>query len=115
SSEIQAIGTEIDELMDKLKAHDSQQAEPTKSLEDILSDSEGYQHACAELAELKATLPEAPKVELSDLQDKKVVLNNEIQALQKELAKEGVITSNKERIAQLEAEEKQMAQELAQL
>lgn len=115
SNEIENYQHTIDALTEELSQFDIQASSPTKTLEETLSENEKYQLLTKALAELKESLPESPQVDISDLQAKKVVLNDEIQALQKELAKEGVITSNKERITQLEAEEKRMAQELASL
>ncbi len=115
ATDVLAIQSEIDGLKSKLVAHDTADKEPVKGLDEVLSEDKQYQLLSKTLAELKASLPESPKVELSDLQDKKVMLNDEIQVLQRELAKEGIIKSNKERIAELEKEEKRMAQELAGL
>lgn len=115
SDEIESIKKAIKDVSDELQQFDQLSAAPAKSTEELLLENEQYQSLTKELAELKASLPESPKVDISDLQAKKVVLNDEIQTLQKELAKEGVITSNKERIKQLEADEKRMAQELASL
>ncbi|WP_437918551.1 AAA family ATPase [Sphingobacterium sp. LRF_L2] len=113
--EILQINSTVEVLKAKLEEFDNTQDKPVSFLEDLLETNEQYKLLTKALAELKESLPQSPQVDISDLQAKKVVLNDEIQLLQKELAKEEVITSNKERIKHLEIEEKRMVQELASL
>lgn len=115
SKEIDQLTFDINLLEDQLKEFDSQVNGPVISLEELLESNQTYQVLKQDLEQLNKETPEGPSVDLSDIQNEKVILEQEIRQLERELAKEAVINQSKERIKSLEGDEKRLASEVAQL
>ncbi|GGH24852.1 hypothetical protein FAZ19_16125 [Sphingobacterium alkalisoli] len=113
SEEIKTISDEIQVLRGNLSRFNEEFAGPGLSLEQLLETNEEYLRLLNELDSLKSSAPEEPKVDLTDLQNEKIELEQEIRQLERELAKEVVIKQSKERVSSLEADEKRLASELA--
>lgn len=111
SSEIIEIQNEIDLLKSRLEDSGS----PLLTIDEQLKGHEAYQELFSKLETLKATAPEEPKVDTTDLQHEKTALEDEVRKLNEELAQEVVIKQSKLRVSELETKEKQLAGELAQL
>lgn len=80
-----------------------------------MRDSAEFQAAMSEVRALSESIPEVQEVDLSELKAKKVELTLQLDGLKKELAVRDQIKNAQLRVAELKAQEKKLAQELAEL
>lgn len=112
-NEYQKLSGEIEAFKADLEVFDKQNQEPAKTIEEVLDEDPEYQVLLAKVGELERSLPEKTEINVDELKINKRVLASEIDELKKLLNNENVIAANKNRIADLEAEEKKLAEELA--
>lgn len=91
------------------------QPKDTQSLESILSNNEEYTTLKDKITTLESQTTKAPQVETTDLQNIKSAINTKITALRASLNNEAVIERGKKRIAELEEEERNLAQQVSDL
>lgn len=79
----------------------------------LLAQDKLYNKLLEELEKLESTRPAYPNLDNTELKNKRTALRAEIDLLKKELAKEDLIKKYTERIAELEGNEQQLAQQIA--
>ena len=115
---IAALKDEVVALESILKAEEaktnpSQDVDKTLLLTNKLLENSIYQAKKKELEEVQSSIVEVPLVDVSDLKEQRDFLMNEIDTIKSQLRNEDQIKAVDKRIAELEAEEKVLAQQIA--
>jgi len=116
-SAIAILETELTELASKITALELPKSSEkhTPTLEDVLKTHEEYNQLKAKITELESKTIETPKVDTSELQQKKSDLKVKIKENKTLLNDEVVIERTNKRITELEEEERNLAQQISDL
>lgn len=98
---------------EEAKTNPSQDVDKTLLLTNKLLENSIYQAKKKELEEVQYSIVEVPLVDVSDLKEQRDLLMNEIDTIKSQLRNEDQIKAVDKRIAELEAEEKVLAQQIA--
>ena len=98
---------------EEAKINPSQDVDKTLLLTNKLLENSIYQAKKKEFEEVKSSIVEVPLVDVSDLKEQRDLLMNEIDSIKSKLRNEDQIKAVDKRIAELEAEEKVLAQQIA--
>lgn len=98
---------------EEAKTNPSQDVDKNILLTNKLLENSIYQAKKKEFEEVKSSIVEVPQVDISDLKEQRDLLMNEIDAIKSQLRNEDQIKAVDKRIAELEAEEKVLAQQIA--
>ena len=98
---------------EEAKTNPSQDVDKTLLLTNKLLENSIYQAKKKELEEVQYSIVEVPQVDVSDLKEQRDLLMNEIDTIKSQLRNEDQIKAVDKRIAELEAEEKVLAQQIA--
>jgi len=115
---IETFKTEIKTIEGSIEAEDSKNTstatiDKDSLVRESLIKNSDYQSKLHELATLEATIEEAPTVDNSELKAKRSVLVQEIDAIKSRLRNEEQIKAVEKRVADLEKEETELAQQIA--
>ena len=98
---------------EEAKTNPSQDVDKTLLLTNKLLENSIYQAKKKELEEVQYSIVEDPQVDVSDLKEQRDLLMNEIDTIKSQLRNEDQIKAVDKRIAEVEAEEKVLAQQIA--
>ncbi|MDB0600289.1 AAA family ATPase [Tenacibaculum maritimum] len=112
-----AIVNSITEIKNSITKEEDKLATPKGevSLNFILTKIPEYNDLIFKIKSLEGQTIEAPQVDTSELQKRKSEINSKINELRNSLNSESVIERGKKRISELEAEEKNLAQQISEL
>lgn len=111
--EISVLQNDINRFTIELDEFDQKHQQVPATTEEILSKNEEYASLTKQLQDLESSLPESPKVDLTDLQAQKSEVVAKIDILKEQLSHDGIIKANKKRIDELKEEEKNLNVDLA--
>lgn len=103
------------ELDNQLAKFNSEKSQDQPSVESVIKNDVYYQVLTKDIAALEAEITDIPEVNIDDLKAKKAEINAALDQLKKELTNKEVIERGKKRIAELEAEERSLSQQIANL
>lgn len=115
---IETFKNEVSTLLSQVaneadKSVPGQNADVDSMVNESLSMNHNYLDKKKELAALEATIEEVPTVDISDLQSQRAVLVQEIDTIKSQLRNEDQIKAVDKRVADLEKEETELAQQIA--
>lgn len=114
NSQISVIETEIAGLKQQLMAINEKPIE-VESVDSRLLNDQAYQLNLNIIKELEEALANRPGVDISDLRVKKATINAELDSAKRKLSSKDQIKAIDDRITELKAQEKVMAQQLADI
>jgi len=112
---IDALNKELERANLDLKSWDEANSVPKQNIDEVIQSDPEYVKIQAEIKELEASLPESPKIDLTDQKNRRQTLLSELDIYKNKLSMVKVIENNNNRVKELEAEESKLSQEIANL
>lgn len=112
---LSSLHIDLEKAEHELNTIKSQQPAQTRSIDEILADNSEYVQLSTQIAVLEAESTEVKPADVSELNAQKVSLNREVDELKSQLNTKDQIERANKRVKELEAEEKSLAQQLADL
>jgi len=112
---LQALNTQLNDARVELSQFDINNSGPVKTLAEVLLNNQKYTELSDQLLLLETTIPQSPQIDLSDLNQKRTELNADIDILKQQLSTKNQREAALKRLADLENDESNFAQQIADL